>query len=83
MQKLIEKTARKKKPKQIFWDYETEKSFLELIAAYDEELDAAKAIIKLIKQAVKDWYLPGYERKARVQIANELSKKLSDIAKKS
>ena len=72
----------RKKPKQFKWDMETEGLFMELATAYDETLSINMAILKLIKQAIKDWYLPGYERKERPTkhvISNELDTKLDNL----
>lgn len=57
---------RDKRPFQVWWDKETETLFKELVVDYDEELPSAVAVVKLIKYAVKEWWLPGYIKKERI-----------------
>jgi hypothetical protein len=84
-EKTAIKTMRKKRPKQFFWDETTERDFTELVKDYDEEdRNANGAIVRLIKQAIKDWYIPGYLKKDRKKpVNNEMTDRLNRLSKNS
>ncbi len=80
--KQIVKSSRKKRPFQIFWEPEMQAKFTELVKTYDPDLSVASAIVKLVRNALTENWLPGYIRKERV-ISNSLAKGLDGIGKES
>jgi hypothetical protein len=81
MDKQGVKSRRNKHPKQIYLDDETKVQFEALIADYDEP-SAAAVIIKLIKNAIKEWALPGYVKKEKKVIDNDLMNTLNKLGGK-
>jgi hypothetical protein len=64
---------RKKHPKQIYLDWDLKTAFDALVRRYDPDLDASAAIVKLIRHAVQDNWLPGYIRKTNKVISNKIA----------
>jgi hypothetical protein len=73
------KTTRKKLPKQVWIEDGLKKDFEALVRDYDPEGSMASAIVKLMKEAVKDWYLPGYIRKQRQKMKDVHNQMAEDV----
>jgi hypothetical protein len=52
-------------PYQLRWEEEIKEGFNKLVKSYDPLLSINKAIVKLIMFAIKENWLPGYERHSR------------------
>lgn len=50
---------------QLRWEISLRDEFYRLIEDYDPTMSAHDALIKLVQRAIKDWYIPGYERKEK------------------
>lgn len=60
------KTERIKKSFQIWFDEDLKAQFKALVDLYDPMMPMSTAIIKLVQQAIKENYLPGYIRKTEM-----------------
>jgi hypothetical protein len=69
------------KPASYWLDDDTKEAFTALVKLYDPELSVAKAVVKLIKKALDENWLPGYIRKEKV-IDNEMVRTITRMETK-
>lgn len=65
MQKASIKTTYKGGTFQFRFEQALKDEFIQLVRMYDHDLSTAKAILKLIRYAVAEQWLPGYEKKPK------------------
>lgn len=85
MRKDEVKRGYKGQPKQFYWEESLKLPFEKLIQNYDPDLSTNNAIKKLIRWAISEAWLPGYERKGKPvtkEIISGIAKDLSNLSKK-
>lgn len=67
MSKYAEYKERRKRlgqePFQILWTKEDREAFEQLVDSYDQGLSLTRALNKLVRYAIQENWLPGYEKK--------------------
>lgn len=74
------KLTEKKRPFQIWWDDDTKKDFVKLVNSYDPDMAVAVAVLKLVKHAIQENWIPGYIRKEKA-VYNKMAGDIKSMAK--